>query len=479
MKAICLNSRNKPSRTIRLAGVLALLPALSFTAQVQATSFPIASNGVVMSWAFDGSNFLVGVESPLTAPAPIAAQMLATNGSKVGPPISTGRTGIATALAFDGTNYLLIWEDDELGALTNASYQIYGQFISKAGTPVGAPFNISGLGVQFDGIKTLAFGGGTYLATYTRLIDPNQGDHSTNRYIAGKLVSPNGSLGSEFRISTGYGKASDVASDGNNFFVVWCEDLADTEIRGRFVSPAGVPGAEISVNASLSPSDNPVTVVFGDTNYLVVWNDEVGGAGTYTWDAFAQLVSPSGALVGDVIPLVTEPGPQLAISAAFDGRHYLVTWVDMQNPTNWDAYGQFINRSGSLFGDRWTISADPKNQFAGVGFAAGRYVVVVNSGVVMGEGGFTEADSASGMFLAPPDDPHILTVDPSFGVRTNRFGFTIAGYSNVVVVVDACTNLNQPVWAALKTNTLAGGSAYFSDPDWTNYRGRFYRLRLP
>jgi hypothetical protein len=25
--------------------------------------------------------------------------------------------------------------------------------------------------------------------------------------------------------------------------------------------------------------------------------------------------------------------------------------------------------------------------------------------------------------------------------------------------------------------TLTGGSSYFSDPDWTNYPGRFYRLR--
>ena len=29
------------------------------------------------------------------------------------------------------------------------------------------------------------------------------------------------------------------------------------------------------------------------------------------------------------------------------------------------------------------------------------------------------------------------------------------------------------------TITRTGGSSYFSDPDWTNYPSRFYRLRGP
>jgi hypothetical protein len=29
------------------------------------------------------------------------------------------------------------------------------------------------------------------------------------------------------------------------------------------------------------------------------------------------------------------------------------------------------------------------------------------------------------------------------------------------------------------TGTLTNGSIYFSDPDWTNHPGRFYRIRFP
>jgi hypothetical protein len=67
----------------------------------------------------------------------------------------------------------------------------------------------------------------------------------------------------------------------------------------------------------------------------------------------------------------------------------------------------------------------------------------------------------------------------SFGVLSNQFGFTIAGNSGLVIVVEACADLANPSWPPLQTNTLTGGSSYFSDPQWANYPSRFYRLRSP
>ena len=69
--------------------------------------------------------------------------------------------------------------------------------------------------------------------------------------------------------------------------------------------------------------------------------------------------------------------------------------------------------------------------------------------------------------------------DGSFGVQRNQFGFTITGSSNLVIMVEACTNPANPTWSPVGTNTLTGGSSYFSDPQWTNYPARFYRLRSP
>ena len=76
-------------------------------------------------------------------------------------------------------------------------------------------------------------------------------------------------------------------------------------------------------------------------------------------------------------------------------------------------------------------------------------------------------------------NPVILNHGPSFGVQTNGFGFIISWATNLSVVVEACTGLANPIWTPVGTNTLTGGSSYFSDPEWTNYPTRLYRLRTP
>lgn len=75
--------------------------------------------------------------------------------------------------------------------------------------------------------------------------------------------------------------------------------------------------------------------------------------------------------------------------------------------------------------------------------------------------------------------PLILNGSPAFGVQTRTFGFTISWATNISVVVEVCTNLAHPVWQPTRTNTLAGGTAYFSDAASTNYASRFYRLSVP
>jgi len=75
--------------------------------------------------------------------------------------------------------------------------------------------------------------------------------------------------------------------------------------------------------------------------------------------------------------------------------------------------------------------------------------------------------------------PQVQNCDASFGIRTNQFGFNINWASGQVVVVEAATNLASPVWTPVATNTLTGSPSYFSDPQSTNYPGRFYRLRSP
>jgi hypothetical protein len=72
-----------------------------------------------------------------------------------------------------------------------------------------------------------------------------------------------------------------------------------------------------------------------------------------------------------------------------------------------------------------------------------------------------------------------ISDDSRSGTQTNQFGFNIAWVSGQTVVVEACTNLTNPIWLPVATNTLATGSVYFNEFQWTNYPGRFYRVRSP
>ena len=76
-------------------------------------------------------------------------------------------------------------------------------------------------------------------------------------------------------------------------------------------------------------------------------------------------------------------------------------------------------------------------------------------------------------------NPTIQTANAAFGVLNNHFGFTITGTTNIPIVVEGSANLATTSWTALQTCTLTNGSVYFSDPTWTNYATRFYRIRSP
>jgi hypothetical protein len=73
-------------------------------------------------------------------------------------------------------------------------------------------------------------------------------------------------------------------------------------------------------------------------------------------------------------------------------------------------------------------------------------------------------------------NPQILNFEPGFGVQPGGFGFTISWATNASVVVEAATNLANPVWIPVSTSPLTSGTSYFSDPQWTNYPARFYRV---
>ncbi|HUD46218.1 MAG TPA: leucine-rich repeat domain-containing protein [Candidatus Baltobacteraceae bacterium] len=170
----------------------------------------------------------------------------------------------------------------------------------------------------------------------------------------------------------------------------------------------------------------------------------------------------------------TVPNTVTSISAyAFDSCRYLtsVTIGGGVTSIGGQAFGDCISLRAVYFqGNAPTITnSEP---FDEIGGAPSAYYLPGTTGW----GAFNEE---SGLAPAVLWNPHVQTGDASFGVVSNQFGFNITGPNNLVVVVEACTNLSNPVWVPVATNTLTGGASYFSDPQWTNYPNRFYGVSFP
>jgi hypothetical protein len=71
--------------------------------------------------------------------------------------------------------------------------------------------------------------------------------------------------------------------------------------------------------------------------------------------------------------------------------------------------------------------------------------------------------------------PQIETAS-GLGFQTNQFGFNLSWAAGQTAIVKACTNLLNPMWLPIQTNSLSSNSVYFSDPQSKNYSRRFYQV---
>lgn len=76
-------------------------------------------------------------------------------------------------------------------------------------------------------------------------------------------------------------------------------------------------------------------------------------------------------------------------------------------------------------------------------------------------------------------NPQIQTGDAGFGVGPTGFGFNVVGTPDIPIVIEVGTDLAAQPWVPLQSCTLTNGLIHFTDAQWTNYPGRFYRIRSP
>jgi hypothetical protein len=201
--------------------------------------------------------------------------------------------------------------------------------------------------------------------------------------------------------------------------------------------------------------------------------------------------------------------------------------VDATNPAYASVDGVLFNKKGSVLGvypagknGSYTIpnSVTSIGNSAFSGCSGLTSVTIPNSVTSIGDGAFSGCSGLQGVYFLgnPPSSnfgansfagataatvyylpgttgwtaifdgrPTVLwnsqipTGDAGFGVKAGQFRFNVTGNSGLSFVVEATTNLRQPVWTPVSTNTFSAGAASFSDPQWQNHRTRFYRITTP
>jgi hypothetical protein len=425
--------------------------------------FPIATTlkpeGAV-SAAFDGTNFLVGINGSVDSMFTINAQLVSPEGTLVGDLIPLASDGAMPLIAFDGTNYLALIEDHS----AEPTISISARFISPAGVAGSTIIIRTYNHIDMYG---LTYGGGKYLLTTVRQ-DPGWNEGSGKLY--GRTITTAGVVSGATLITgdTVWTGGSDSgmhsAFDGTNFMVTWvpksqATNFDDKTVEGRFVNTSGVPqGSDFVIDGDTTHlNDNPYAVAFGGGKYLVVWDDEVGGHGSGDWDLKGQLVTPAGALSGGVINITSGTGHQMLPFIVFDGVNFLVSYTDLSRDVDRDwmcdpwleegsclnIYGRFITPAGTLLGNHFPIHAANGNDVGGaVAFGDGKYLVLNNQGLSWDP--FRDnltGEDVYGLFLPPapaseanpPSPPSNLTaakgdgaVDLSWTASTDDTG--VAGY---------------------------------------------------
>lgn len=287
-------------------------------------------------------------------------------------PVSIGNSESASFVeaAFDGENFLVIWQE---GLPTTGSV-IRAQFVSQTGQLVGNNFSIrpDGLGSDVAQIyPDVEFNGENFLVVW-------DDDRNGNRDIYGQFVSVTGELvGEDFAITT---NSSDqllvqLAFGGQNFYAVWGDDRLSSNDRSVFGQLIGVDGALIGENMVVSAQANSEArswpdVAASNGEYLVAWDQEwleykegfdsrdfteavkYQAAGVempkpIVWyDVYARKISFQGEYASDEMPICTADYHQQDCDVISDGTNFLVSWSDSRNNNAYyDIYGYIVEGS--------------------------------------------------------------------------------------------------------------------------------------
>ncbi|MBI3621448.1 MAG: hypothetical protein HY208_04595 [Nitrospirae bacterium] len=318
--------------------------------------------------AFDGTNFMTVYEETVTSTDHDLIGAVANEGGSVLGYVlieTSPNDDRAPAVAFDGTNYLVVYQET-----AGAEHNIMGIFVSPAGA-VGAPFVIDNSATDDDLAPVVAFDGTNYLVVYQRAVSGANGN------IIGAVVNTIGTVqaGSPFNIdvTAGDDRVPAVASNGSDFLVAYQRGASGGDIRGAVIDPSGPIATLFGIDTSAN-DDRAPRVASDGTNYLVVYEEITTPTDR---DIRGAIVDPSGPSPGTPFDIDTAVDyADYAPSAAFDGVNYLVAYTETVTSGDHDIMGARVDPAGTVLDFAFAIDQSDFDDFSPVAaFGATRYLV--------------------------------------------------------------------------------------------------------
>ncbi|MGB3479289.1 MAG: T9SS type A sorting domain-containing protein [bacterium] len=273
---------------------------------------------------------------------------------------------VTPSIAFDGTNYFVVWLDKR-----NGDYDIYGARVSQSGVVLDTSgFKISTADTTQSGPggPSVAFDGTNYLVVW---VDTRNGPF-TNNDIYGSRINQSGVVldtsGFKISIADDHQNEPTVAFDGTNYLVAWADKRnGDYDIYGARVTPSGslIDSTGILISTAVNSQWHP-SISFGDMYYLVVWEDW-RNLEQFHLDIYGARITTSGEILdttGIAIGVSAEAYGKWNPSVAFDGTNYLAVWED--NREVWDyhyIYGARVNSSGAVLDSSFRVSPSTFNHY--------------------------------------------------------------------------------------------------------------------
>ncbi len=310
------------------------------------------SNQTVPSVAYNGTNFLVVWQDLRNGTG--NANIYGARVSGAGAVLDTNGLAISTAagnqsfpsVTNNGTSFLVVWHDLRNGS-SYSTYDIYGARVSATGGVLDSNGFVITNAIYNQSLPALAYNGTNFLVVWQ---DNRGGSHFD---IYGARVSGTGSLvdAGGLAISTAANRQSSpsVAYNGTNFLVVW-EDYrggSGSDIYGARVNGSGgvIDTSGIVISAAAGNQFAPVVASNG-ASFLVAWQDFRGGGFS---DIYGARVNGSGVVLDTSgIAISTAANHQAAPALAYDGTNFLVVWQDSRNGGFTDIYGARVSGAGVL-----------------------------------------------------------------------------------------------------------------------------------